>query len=204
MLTPDSLVVWLAQYGSFALFGLLALGIVGLPIPDETLMTFAGVLIAKGNLEMIPTVAAAYLGSFFGISISYFIGRTFGTYLVKRHGHRIGLTEEKINRVHVWFEKIGKWTLLVGYFFPGVRHLTGYVAGTTELNFRQFAIFAYTGAFLWTTLFLALGYFSTQHWDYVLKFIIDNIEQVILLIAFVIILGFLVRIFYRRKENREA
>lgn len=201
MLTPDSLVIWLAQYGSFALFGLLTLGIVGLPIPDETLMTFAGALIAKGHLELVPTVLAAYAGSFFEISLSYLIGRTFGTYVVKRYGHRLGLTEKKINQVHLWFEKIGKWTLLVGYFFPGVRHLTGYVAGTTELHFRQFAIFAYTGAFLWTTLFMTLGYFSSRNWEHVLQFMIDNIENVILLIGFVIILGFLVRLFYRKKEN---
>src|SRR5262249_11216787 len=126
VLAPDSLVIWLTQYGSFALFGLLALGIIALPIPDETLMTFAGVMIAKGHLEMIPTLLAAYGGCFFGITVSYFIGRTAGTYLVKQYGSHIGLTEEKINRVHLWFEKIGKWTLLVGYFIPGVRHLTGY------------------------------------------------------------------------------
>jgi membrane protein DedA with SNARE-associated domain len=201
MVTPDSLVTWLAQYGSFALFGLLALGIVGLPIPDETLMTFAGAMLAKGYLDVIPTVLSAYAGSFFGISLSYFIGRTAGTYLVKQYGSRIGLTEERIIQVHLWFEKIGKWTLLVGYFFPGVRHLTGYVAGSTELDFKRFAIFAYTGGFLWVTLFLLLGYFSTRNWEHVLQFMIDNLENMILLISFVVVLGFLARAFYRKKDS---
>ena len=35
---------WVATYGYGALFGLLIFGIVGLPIPDETLLVFCGYL----------------------------------------------------------------------------------------------------------------------------------------------------------------
>lgn len=197
----DALVAWLLQYKSMALFFLLALGIVGLPIPDETLMTFAGALVAKGHLEMVPTIIAAYAGSLFGISLSYFIGRTAGSYLVKKYGSRFGLTQDRIDRVHRWFEKIGKWTLLVGYFIPGVRHLTGYVAGTTELSFFQFAVFAYLGALLWCSLFLALGYSSSQHWEHLLAFLIDNIENLILLIGMVIVVAFAIPLLYKKQEK---
>lgn len=201
MITIDGLIAWLAYYKGFALFGLLALGIVGLPIPDETLMTFAGALMAKGYLDIPSTLAAAYLGSFFGITVSYWIGRTAGVYLVKQYGHRIGLTQKKFDQVHAWFEKIGKWTLLVGYFIPGVRHLTGYVAGTTELRFSQFALFAYTGAAIWVSLFLMLGYFSSEHWEKILAFVIDNVQTLVILLSTVAILGFGIRIFYKKKES---
>jgi membrane protein DedA with SNARE-associated domain len=43
----DVIFSWIAQYGYVALLGLLMLGIVGLPIPDETLLTFAGYLVFK-------------------------------------------------------------------------------------------------------------------------------------------------------------
>jgi membrane protein DedA with SNARE-associated domain len=195
----DSLIAWLIQYKSIALFFLLALGIVGLPIPDETLITFAGALIAKGQLDLITTIFAAYAGSLFGITVSYFVGRTAGSYLVKRYGKRFGLTQNKLDRVHQWFEKIGKWTLFVGYFIPGIRHLTGYVAGTTELSFIQFAIFAYLGAILWCSLFLTLGYFSSQHMEHLLEFVIKNIENVILLLGFIGILAFTAHWLYKRK-----
>ena len=33
---------WISQYGYPAIFCLLMLGIVGLPVPDETLLTFTG------------------------------------------------------------------------------------------------------------------------------------------------------------------
>src|ERR1035438_7205085 len=41
---------WIAQYGYLAIFSLLVLGIVGLPVPDETLLTFTGYLVFRGHL----------------------------------------------------------------------------------------------------------------------------------------------------------
>lgn len=150
---------WLIEYGGPILFLMLVLGIVGLPIPDETLLTLSGWLIAKGQLNLVPTVIFAIAGSICGITISYWLGRNTGTWLLKRYGPRFKFTEKRIQHVHGWFERIGKWSLLVGYFVPLVRHLTGYVAGTLELPFREFAIFAYAGAVIWSLSFLSLGYF---------------------------------------------
>src|SRR5579859_4008251 len=58
---PDFLVHWIATYGLGAIFGLLFLGVFGLPVPDETLLTFAGVLVRQGRLPLIPTFFAAWL-----------------------------------------------------------------------------------------------------------------------------------------------
>jgi membrane protein DedA with SNARE-associated domain len=170
MQTISSFTTWINSYGGFALFFLLAIGIVGLPIPDETLMVFAGVLIAKGSLSAMPTFSAAFLGSVCGISLSYLLGRTAGQYLITNYGYYIGINKSKIIYVHNWFERIGKWTLFFGYFIPGVRHITGYVAGTTELQLKRFMLFAYSGAFIWVLTFLSLGFFFGDRWQDFLKF----------------------------------
>lgn len=34
----------ISNYGYFAIYGLLAIGIIGLPVPDEFMMTFVGYL----------------------------------------------------------------------------------------------------------------------------------------------------------------
>jgi membrane protein DedA with SNARE-associated domain len=54
---------WLSQYGDAALFGLLVFGIVGVPVPDETLLTLAGVFVRRGDLSFAPTYLAASLGT---------------------------------------------------------------------------------------------------------------------------------------------
>jgi len=151
-------------YGYLGVFSLLMLGIVGLPVPDEWLLTFAGYLVYKGHFRIVPTLAAAVLGSVCGITVSYFLGRTLGIAIVRRYGQWFHITEERMSRAHAWFDRTGRWSLLVGYFIPGVRHLAGFVAGTSKLRFPGFALFAYAGAFVWSVSFVAIGYFSGKEW----------------------------------------
>jgi membrane protein DedA with SNARE-associated domain len=61
---------WLTHYGYLGIFCLLMLGIVGVPIPDELVLTCAGYLIFKGYLSPGLTAASAFTGSVCGISVS--------------------------------------------------------------------------------------------------------------------------------------
>jgi membrane protein DedA with SNARE-associated domain len=160
---------WIAQYGYFAIFFLLVMGIIGLPVPDETLLTFSGYLIYKGQFSLPLAFAFAWAGSTCGITISYWLGRTFGIALIHRYGKYVRITEEHVQKAHAWFQKVGHWGLTFGYFVPGVRHLTAYAAGMSELEPRPFALFAYSGGFLWVTTFLSLGYFLGERWEAVEK-----------------------------------
>src|ERR1051325_10589484 len=159
---------WITQHGYAGIFSLLVFGIVGLPVPDEWLLTFSGYLVFRRTLMFLPTFAAAFLGSSCGITLSYILGRIFDTYVLLKYGSLVHITPELLQRVHSWFERRGRWTLLVGYFIPGVRHLTGYIAGASELTFANFALFAYTGAFCWAAAFITLGYVLGEEWDRVL------------------------------------
>src|SRR5512139_3505406 len=104
-------------------------GIIGLPVPDETLLTFTGYLIYKGHLRLPAAFLAALGGSVCGITASYFLGRCFGMPLVRRSGPCLHLTEAGIAKAHDWFERLGRWSLTVGYYMPGVRYFTAYAAG---------------------------------------------------------------------------
>lgn len=153
----------LLEYGSLVLFILLVLGIIALPIPEETLLIFSGALIAKGILHMHSTILAALAGSLCGISISYLLGLTGGHYLVKRYGNWVGITIKRLEQAKEWFNRFGKWSLFIGYFIPGVRHFTGFTAGTAGVEYHHFALFAYSGAVVWIATFLSLGYFFGEY-----------------------------------------
>ncbi len=186
----EVLAQWLLNYGPFALFGLLALGIVALPIPDESLMVLSGVLMFKGSLQIVPTLLAAYAGSMTGITISFVIGKTFGKYIIRRFGGWLGVTDEKIHRAYDQFHHFGKWALFFGYFIPGIRHLTGIVAGSIGLEYGYFALFAYSGAFVWASAFISLGYFFGSYWVEVTEWAEIYVDQLVIaaLIAFVVYL----------------
>jgi membrane protein DedA with SNARE-associated domain len=156
---------WIAQYGYAAVFGLLVLGIVGLPVPDETLLTFTGYLVFRGRLRLPLVYGSALAGSLCGITLSFVLGRTFGLGLIHRYGRYLRITEEHVQKAHAWFARVGHWGLTFGYFVPGVRHLTAYAAGMSEVEPHQFALFAYPGGCLWVASFVGLGYFLGERWQ---------------------------------------
>jgi len=194
---------WITQHGYAGIFSLLVFGIIGLPVPDEWLLTFSGYLIFKHTLHFVPTFGAAFLGSACGITVSYTLGRVFDSVVLVKYGWLFHLTPARLARVHSWFERRGRWTLLVGYFIPGVRHLTGYVAGVSELRFADFALFAYSGAFCWAAIFLTLGYVLGEEWDRVMGRLHDTnvLLMVIALAAVLLYAGFL---YVRRKRLARA
>ncbi len=180
LLENDILVNWLLQYGGLALFFLLAIGIVALPVPEETLMVLTGLAMHSGKLPITSTIIAAYGGSICGITMSYWLGRTAGVYFFHKYGKWLGIREKQLQKVHIWFEHWGKWTLLFGYFIPGVRHFTGFTAGTTDLEYKHFALFAYTGAIFWVSTFLSIGYFFGNYCFAVLKGLELSGEEIVI------------------------
>jgi membrane protein DedA with SNARE-associated domain len=161
----ESVLGWVAHYGYVGIFGLLMLGIVGLPIPDETLLMFTGYLIFKHELEPLPAFAAGFMGSIRGITVSYALGRMLGLYLVTRLGHFLHIEPEALEQVRAWYERKGKYGLVISYFIPGIRHLAAYVAGSSRLSLPVFATFAYLGGLLWSSSFISIGYALGDEWE---------------------------------------
>ncbi|MDD5170643.1 MAG: DedA family protein [Syntrophales bacterium] len=198
MMLYDDFQIWIASYGYLAIFILLVLGIVGLPVPDETLLVFVGFLVLKGTLHPIAAFACALAGSICGISISYMLGRLGGVFLVHRYGTRFHLSEDRFARVHVWFERVGKWTLIAAYYIPGIRHVIALIAGASELKPSVFCLFAYTGAFLWVTTFMSFGYVWGKEW-YLWS---GKVHFYIFLAAGIVIFTVAIRFFYQWRHQK--
>lgn len=156
---------WIASYGYAAIFGLLVLGIVGLPVPDETLLTFVGYLSFRGDLKLAPAVASAFLGSACGISISYALGYLAGPAVVTTLSGRFHVNPEHLARTQQWIQRWGKYTLLIAYFVPGVRHVAALMSGAAKMPITAFALFAYAGALLWSSVFIMVGYWFGEEWN---------------------------------------
>ena len=196
MLT-ETILRWITEYGYLAIFVLMTLGT---PMPDEGLLAFAGYLVFEGRLQLFPTMAAAFLGSVCGITLSYGFGRTVGNYLVTKFGPAVQITEDKVTRVETWFERVGKWGLLFGFLLPGVRHLIAFGAGTSKLPLSVFALFSYTGGFIWSVTFISAGYYLGSQWTLVfgkvrLNLVIGSVVTVALFLLYII-----VRQYWRKRK----
>jgi membrane protein DedA with SNARE-associated domain len=156
---------FVSRYAYGGIFTLLVFGIVGLPLPDEFLLTFVGYMVFRRHLSFLPALASAFAGSACGITLSFAIGRTAGAWAVHRFGRWLHVNDADLKRVHDWFERLGGWSLTFGYFIAGVRHLTALVAGMADYEPPKFAAYAYGGALLWTSSFIGLGFYLGERWS---------------------------------------
>ena len=158
------IVTFVSHYAYGGIFALLVFGVVGVPVPDEFLLTFVGYLVFSRRLEFVPALAAAFAGSACGITLSYVLGRTASTWVVDKFGRWLHLDKHDLDRAHDWFARFGGWSITFGYFIAGVRHLTALAAGMAKLEPPKFAAYAYTGALLWSTTFIGLGIYLGERW----------------------------------------
>jgi len=98
-----------------------------------------------------------------------------------------------------WFSRHGNKLLIIAYFLPVIRHITGYFSGMTRLPFRTYALYAYSGSFLWVAAFITLGKVLGPQWEQFHNsikkyFIIGMIVAVILFIAIYIYKNYKVKI----------
>jgi membrane protein DedA with SNARE-associated domain len=106
----------------------------------------------------------AFIGTSCGITIGYILGRTFGNPFIKRYSAKIYVNSEHIQNAEKFYNRYGKFALFIGYFIPGVRHLTAIFAGSSIMPYPVFAASAYSGAALWTIVFMNLGFFLGEKW----------------------------------------
>jgi len=191
----------ITTYSYAGIFAALGLGILGLPVPDETLMAYAGFLVAQGKINFLYTVIFAFLGTSCGITMGYILGRTWGNPFIKRYSAKGYVNLKYIKNAENFYYKYGKYALFIGYFIPGVRHLTAIFAGASLMPYRIFASFAYAGGLLWTIIFVSLGYFLGEKWHYIYMYSHRYIIPVVL--VSMIVLGIVVYWKTSEEKNNE-
>lgn len=199
-MATETILRWVVEYGYIGIFSVLALGIIGAPIPDEGVLAFAGYLIYEGKFLLVPTMAAAFLGSACGITLSYGLGRAFGNYLIAKLGRAVEITGDRETHIQNWYDRVGKWGLLFGFYLPGVRHLIALGAGIARLRPPIFALFAFAGALIWSTTFVCAGYFLGREWTLIFGKVRPTLVASSVVIASLVLLYLLVQHFLGKQK----
>lgn len=158
----EQIVYFVSHYGYLAIFLLLAPGIFGIPLPDELLLTFVGYLALRGDLHLLPVVAVVIVGSIFGLTVDYWVGRAITAGLIRQSGGWLRLRSDRFEGLKTQLHQRGGWVLFWGNFFPGIRHWLTIAAGITTFPLAGFCLFAYAGVLAWSGFYILLGYFLGQ------------------------------------------
>lgn len=191
-----SILLFINHYSYSGIFIALSLGIVGFPVPDESLIALTGFLAFQGKLNIPLLILVIIAGTFSGITFSYVLGRLSLRYLSRRYSGKISIDAEHLQKIKFFYDKYGPFALVIGYFIPGLRHLSAVFAGINNMPYRKFALFAYTGALIWTSTFFILGYELGHRWHYVTHLSNRIFIPVIISLTLVLFL-----IIYLRKKN---
>ncbi|WP_211284544.1 DedA family protein [Rummeliibacillus pycnus] len=158
------IIAYFNQYGYLVLLVSLILEMIAFPLPGEVILSYCGFLVYQGQLNWILSILMAWLGVSIGVTISYWIGYKLGTPFLVKYGKFLLLRPARVKKTSVWFGKYGKKLLVIAYFLPGIRHVTGYFSGITRLPFIKFAMLAYSGALIWVSVFICTGELLGPKW----------------------------------------
>jgi membrane protein DedA with SNARE-associated domain/membrane-associated phospholipid phosphatase len=135
---------------------------VGLVVPGETTMLIGGAVAGQGAIDIYLLIAIAWFAAWAGDTTSFFIGRRLGREFVLRHGPRVGISQERFERVEDYFSRHGGKTIFIGRWISLVRALAPFIAGSSGMRYRAFVPYSILGTGLWASAHILVGYFFSR------------------------------------------
>src|ERR687885_17008 len=129
------------------------------PLPGETILLAAGVMVQRGNLDFGDTIVFGILGAIVGDQIGYWVGRKGGRPFVLRWGRYLLLTPQRLRRAEAFFAAHGGKAVFMARFFSGLRVFGALVAGISRMRWVTFVVYNALGGAFWATAAVLAGYF---------------------------------------------
>lgn len=136
----------------------------GVIVPGESLVLVAGFFAAQGLLDLDGLIVVVAVGATLGDSIGYELGRWLGRPGLLRYGGRFGLHKARLDRAEAFFSRHGGKSVFLGRFVGFARALVPFLAGSSQMPYRQFLPYNALGAVLWSITIVLLGYFLGASW----------------------------------------
>ncbi|MBN8638058.1 MAG: VTT domain-containing protein, partial [Anaerolineae bacterium] len=147
---------FLDSYGLIAIFGIMLVKSVGvpIPIPADVVMLAASARAASGKLDVISAFAALLVALSVGGLLQFALIRGVGRGLLLRYGRFLGITEARLDTVARRMEKSGVIGIGLAILTPGIRSVTIPACGIAGIALARFV----TGLVLGSGAFLALHF----------------------------------------------
>ncbi|WP_433687095.1 DedA family protein [Micromonospora carbonacea] len=136
------------------------------PIPSEIVLAMAGYLASQGQFNVVLIVVAATVGSLLGALALYWLGAALGEERLKRWLDHIPLVDrDDLEKADRWFERHGRWAVLIGRVVPVVRSLVSVPAGADRMPLGEFVLLTTLGSGVWNALIVGAGFALGSRWE---------------------------------------
>jgi len=162
--------------------------LVGFFLPGDSLLFSAGLIASSGHLNIVLLIIVCILGAILGDTVGYWTGKKMGPKLFfKEDG--LFFRKKYIQDAEIFYEKHGKYTIILARFIPFIRTFAPIVAGIGSMKYGAFISYNVIGAIGWVVLLVPAGYFLGR--------IIPNPDTYLLPIIIGIVLLSLIPVAYR-------
>jgi membrane protein DedA with SNARE-associated domain len=193
----------LAHFGHLAVFALLVLGGLGLPVPEELLQLTAGYLARRGVLLFWPTVGAAWLGIVLGDALFFLLARSQGPRLLASRQVGRLLTPRRRALLERHFARHAALTIMVARHASGFRLPAFALAAMHGVRPVAFVVADGISALVSVPLVVSLGWFFAAHIEEV-KRDLHEVELAVALGAAVLLVAWgALRTWRARRAARE-
>lgn len=147
----DAILVYLADYGAFALAVTTFLSCLALPVPSSLAMLAAGAFVMAGDLSLASVAGGAFAGAVTGDQVGFFAGRGGGRWLGRI---RTPLMAKAMDDVRT---KGGALVFLSRWLLSPLGPYVNLAAGASGLRWARFTLADIAGEAVWVALYVGLG-----------------------------------------------
>ena len=177
-----------ANVGYAAVFALIAVETMGIPVPGETALIGAALLAHDGQLDIGLLIALAAAAAIIGDNIGFAIGRKGGRSLFARpgpfHRHRLAV----LTHGEPFFARHGPKAVFLGRWVSGLRIASAWLAGMNRMQWPTFLFWNALGGIAWAVS-IGLGVYFLGH---VAEEVISTVGPAAAVLAVVALAGFVV------------
>jgi 1,2-diacylglycerol-3-alpha-glucose alpha-1,2-galactosyltransferase len=164
---PPQIIQLISSYSYLALFLLVYLQEIGIPIPlpNELLMLFAGYLSFKGILFFPAVLLIIITADFTGTMTLYLLFYFFGNYLMAHKPKWFPLSTATLERLEVKVTRGGWWAVFLCRVTPFIRGYTSVASGLLHLKPKWFIPIAGISSVLVCATYITLGEIFRPYWN---------------------------------------
>ena len=155
--------------------------LIGFVLPGDSLLFTSGYMVQQNILHIDIHIFAilVFIAAVLGDSVGYSFGHKVGRKLFEKENSRF-FKKKYLEQTEKFYDKHGSVTIVLARFAPIVRTFAPIVAGAGKMHYKTFLIFNIIGGFLWSSLFIYLGFYAGE----ILTKAGINIEVAALIIIF--------------------
>ena len=181
----------ISNYGYYAVFLVIGLESVGIPLPGETVLIAAATYAAtSGNLNILVIFAAAAAGAILGDNVGYWIGNKGGYKLARKYGPKIHLDERKLKVGRYMFDRHGGKVVFFGRFVSVLRTFAAFLAGTVRMSWPRFLLYNALGGLVWSAIY-AFGFYAAgntlKQLSGIVNYVAIGIAVVVVVVVFLVV-----------------